>query len=189
MATVSPNAPASDPGLIFYDIAFTKPYEKTSSAPNPWKARYALNLKSAPYTTTWVQMPNITTLRRSLNVPPCRNFADGTEFHTLPMLRDPGTGTVIGDSFDIAIYLQRTFPEGDDLFLEQDLSFECSGPLLIPLSERNYADKVHAEYARFNNAVDNAFTLHVPLMAHGMRFDPEVEEEVRAEFERFGDVK
>lgn len=34
----------------------------------------------------------------------------GTDFYTLPMLQVP-SGEVIGDSFDIANYLEDTFPD------------------------------------------------------------------------------
>ena len=48
-----------DTGLVLYDVAFAAPYDKNNCAPNPWKARYALNFKGAAYSTQWVQMPDI----------------------------------------------------------------------------------------------------------------------------------
>ena len=36
---------------------------------------------------------------------------DGTEKYTLPVLRDPNTGALVTDSFDIATYLDNTYPE------------------------------------------------------------------------------
>ncbi|KAL4071673.1 hypothetical protein V8B97DRAFT_1961661, partial [Scleroderma yunnanense] len=36
---------------------------------------------------------------------------DGSDFYTLPVLRDPNTGAVITDSWDIAVYLENTYPK------------------------------------------------------------------------------
>ena len=36
---------------------------------------------------------------------------DGTEKYTLPVLRDPNTGALVTDSFDIAVYLDDTYSE------------------------------------------------------------------------------
>ncbi|GAB1315443.1 hypothetical protein MFIFM68171_05653 [Madurella fahalii] len=184
MATDSTSA-TSSPRLVLYDVAFASPYEENTCAPNPWKARYALNFKGVAYSTQWVQMTEITKVRRSLGVPPCRKFADGTDFYTLPILTDSETGSAIGDSFDIANYLQNTFPDAGagDLFPAQQLDYECPGALdFVPLSERN--DNVHAEYAQFNTNVDMAFSLHAQLMAQGMRWDPANADTIKAEFAR-----
>ena len=37
--------------------------------------------------------------------------SDGSAIYTLPVLRDPNTSAVITDSFDIAVYLDNTYPE------------------------------------------------------------------------------
>ncbi|KAK0631431.1 hypothetical protein B0T14DRAFT_532194 [Immersiella caudata] len=177
-----------DATFILYDIASLKPYTENSCAPNPWKARYALNFKGLSYRTEWVLMTDIAKVRKGFGLSACRNFADGTAFHTLPVLvtdpKDPSSA--IGDSFDIANYLQKTFPDAGagDLFPEQNLDYTLPAHFqsLVPLSERD--DDVHADYARFQANVDMAFSVHTQLAAHGMRWDPEVEEAVRAEFLR-----
>ena len=180
---------ASRPGIVLYDVAFARPYEENTSAPNPWKARYALNFKGVPYSTQWVQMPDITKVRRSLGIPACRKFADGTDFYTLPIVTDSKTAAVAGDSFDIANYLQNTYPDAGagDLFPSQQLDYVCPGDSLVPLSEQN--DSVHADYARFNTNVDMAFSVHAQLMATGMRWDPAFEDEIKAEFLRRSGMK
>jgi glutathione S-transferase len=180
---------ASRPGIVLYDVAFARPYEENTSAPNPWKARYALNFKGVPYSTQWVQMPDITKVRRSLGIPACRKFADGTDFYTLPIVTDSKTAAVVGDSFDIANYLQNTYPDAGagDLFPSQQLDYVCPGDSLVPLSEQN--DSVHADYARFNTNVDMAFSVHAQLMATGMRWDPAFEDEIKAEFLRRSGMK
>ncbi|RAK84049.1 glutathione S-transferas-like protein [Aspergillus costaricaensis CBS 115574] len=174
------------PTMTYYDIAMRPPVTGNAAAVNPWKARLALNFKNAPYSTTWVKLPEVSKVRRSLNLPACRKFADGSDFYTLPILSDPTTNSLIGDSFDIAVYLQKTYPaSGDgDLFPPQTLDYELKEDLkvLVPLSERN--DTEYADYARFNNNVDAAFSVHTLLMVQKMPFDPETAEESKAEFVR-----
>ncbi|KAK4161194.1 hypothetical protein QBC43DRAFT_324261 [Cladorrhinum sp. PSN259] len=190
--TTAPDATTSPSRLTYYDIAFQQPREQNTAAPNPWKGRYALNFKAAPYTTQWVQMPDITKTRQGLGIPACRKFADGTDFHTLPVLKDNETGAVIGDSLDIANYLQNTFPDSGagDLFPKQDLNFVCPGAveILVPLSKRENVE-IHPDYSLFNTNVDWAFTLHCQLTTEGMLWDPEVKEQIRAEFVRRAGVK
>ncbi|RGP74710.1 hypothetical protein FSPOR_1289 [Fusarium sporotrichioides] len=169
--------------ITFYDIKARAPVEKNAHAPNPWKTRLALNFKGVPYSTTWVALPDIAKTRKSLNVPAGRKFADGRDFHTLPIIQDPTTGALVADSFDIAIYLNKTYSGGSDLFPDQKLDFNFEHPyILIPLSECN--DKEFPDYAKFNMNIDAAFTAHVQLGVQGMPFDPATEEESRAEFVR-----
>jgi glutathione S-transferase len=178
------SATTTTTGLVLYDIAYAPPYEQNASAPNPWKARYALNFKDVPYSTQWVQMPDIAKVRQDLGVPAGRKFADGTDFYTLPILIDSSSGTKLGDSFDIATYLQNNFPDSGagNLFPPQELDYVCPGTSFVPLSERN--DDAHAHYAQFNSNVDMAFSMHAQLMAHGMKWDPKYEEQIKAEFVR-----
>ncbi|KAK4187020.1 hypothetical protein QBC35DRAFT_499843 [Podospora australis] len=189
-STTNPNPPASGKGLVLYDVAFISPREANTAAPNPWKARYALNFKGVPYHTKWVQMPDITRVRKSLGVPPCRKFADGKDFYTLPILTDSSTGAKIGDSFDIAHYLQTTYADSGagDLFPpmpEGRLHYQLSGLMasLVPLSDRSDSE-IHADYAKFQHNVDWAFSLHAQLVSDGMRFDTELQDAIHAEFAR-----
>ncbi|KAF9311190.1 hypothetical protein BG003_007687 [Podila horticola] len=171
-------------GLVFYDIAMRPPVSETCCSPNPWKSRYALNFKKVPYSTSWVQQPDIAKVRPALGVPAGRKFADGSDFHTLPILSDPAHSAIVGDSFDIAVYLQKTYPDSGsgDLFPPQKLDYVFPYDLafLVPLSERN--DSEFTEYNMFNMNVDAAFTMHTLLMAHGLPFDPATEDIARAEF-------
>ncbi|KAG8673006.1 hypothetical protein FPOAC2_06429 [Fusarium poae] len=169
--------------ITFYDIAPRPPVEKNAYAPNPWKARFALNFKGVSYSTTWVALPDIAKTRTSLNVPAGRKFADGKDFHTLPVIQDPTTGALLGDSFDIALYLNKTYSGGGDLFPPQKLDFDFEHPyILIPLSECNNTE--FSDYAKFNMNIDAAFTAHLQLGVQGMPFDPATEEETKAEFVR-----
>ncbi|KAE8384690.1 hypothetical protein BDV23DRAFT_176846 [Aspergillus alliaceus] len=151
--------------IIFYDIATCPPV-----SPNSWKTRLALNFKSLPYSTSWVGLPDIAKVRSSLKVPACRKFADGTDFFTLPIIQDPATGSLVGDSFDNAVYLQRTYPNSGtgDLFPAQTIDY-CP-------------DSEFPEYAKFNVNVDAAFSAHVQLTVQGFPFDPATAEISKAEF-------
>ncbi|KFY15171.1 hypothetical protein V492_02190 [Pseudogymnoascus sp. VKM F-4246] len=176
-------ATTSNP-IIFYDIAQRPPVEETCCAVNPWKSRLALNFKGVPYKTSWVRMPDISKVRGSLNVPACRKFADGSDFNTLPIIHDPATNTFKGDSFDIAVYLQKTYPDSGagDLFPPQKLDYVLDKdlPILIPLSEITGTDFV--DYAKFNQNIDAVFTTHVGLMAYGIPLDPATADITKAEF-------
>lgn len=182
-------SPATSP-IVFYDIATRPPAEETCSSPNPWKTRLALNFKNRPFSTTWVPLPDIGKVRSGLNVPPCRKFADGTDFFTLPIIEDPATGSFLGDSYDIAVYLQKTYPDSGagNLFPPQTLDFNFSHPaILVPLSD--IRDKEFTEYAKFNMNVDAAFTAHTQLTLQGFPFDPATLDSVKAEFIRRAGVK
>ncbi|KFX92368.1 hypothetical protein O988_07303 [Pseudogymnoascus sp. VKM F-3808] len=176
-------ATTSNP-IVFYDIAQRPPVEKTCCAVNPWKARLALNFKAVPYTTSWVPMPDITKVRSSLNIPACRKLLDGSDFYTLPIIHDPATDTYKGDSFDIAAYLQHTYPDSGagDLFPPQKLDYVCTNALelIVPLSAVSGNDFI--EYAKFNQSIDAAFSQYVQLMVNGLPLDPATAEITKAEF-------
>lgn len=86
-------------------------------------------------------MPDITPLREKLGVPANRTLPDGTPYHTLPVVQDLSTGEVIGDSFEIALYLDRAYPDSPRLFK----------PSTVGLT------------AAFNAQVDGIFTKHVAI--------------------------
>lgn len=183
-----PTMTSETPSITFYDIALAPPAQETACSPNPWKSRYALNFKSTPYRTTWVPFLDIPNVRGSLNIPPSRTFADGSPYPTLPIISDPSTGRVVGDSFEIALYLQRQYPSsgGGDLFPAQDLGFSFERDLglfapvaVTPTSELE--DHV-AAYVKFNTSVDSVFTAHTQLMVQGLPFDPAVADKCKAVF-------
>ena len=62
--------------LIYYDIS--SPIEPRSYAPNPSKGRLALSFKGVPFKTTFVEIPDIPKVRKSLDCPATRKFGDGT---------------------------------------------------------------------------------------------------------------
>ncbi|KAH6639535.1 hypothetical protein C7974DRAFT_133933 [Boeremia exigua] len=171
--------------FIFYDIASS--HEPRSFAPNPSKSRFALSFKRVPFKTAFFDLPDIPNVRQGLECPATRKFHDGSDYFTLPMLQDP-SGKMIGDSFDIANYLEDTFPtSGGQLFPSNStrtgLDYESpqkDQTILIPLTTNEGAK--NEDYARFNWHVDATFTAHVGLVAYYMPFKPEVEEVTRAIF-------
>lgn len=148
--------------ITLFDIASGPPLR--TFAPNPWKARYALNFKRVPYQTKWIHMPDIASVRQGLGMPANRTLPDGTPYHTLPVIQDSSTGELVGDTFEIALYLDKTYP---------------TSPRLIPAGTEGLT-------AAFNAQVDGIFTTYV-ILADRMPFDASVADKVKDIFaERFG---
>ncbi|KAI4640330.1 hypothetical protein J4E93_008535 [Alternaria ventricosa] len=174
--------------LIFYDIS--SPIQPRSFAPNPSKARLALSFKNVPFKTTWIDILDIPTVRKGLNCPATRKLDDGSDFHTLPMLQDPSVGKVIGDSFDIANYLDDTFPDSGGCLFPKDsthigLDYESPNKdtmFYAPLTLNEGAK--HKAYAKFNTHVDATFSAHVMLVAQYMPFNPETADAVKAQMSK-----
>lgn len=181
--------------LVLYDIS--SPRVPRSYAPNPSKARLALSFKRAPFRTTWVDMLDIPLTRQGLNCPPTRHLDDGSDFFTLPVLHNPISGQTIGDSFDIATYLDTTFAASSDANSPHDLfppnspvtkiilaydSPAADTPFYAPLTHIEPASDLHAAYARFNRHVDATFSTHMLLVAQRLPFNPATAEAVKALF-------
>lgn len=175
----------SDP-LIFYDISST--VEPRSYAPNPSKSRLALSFKRIPFKTTWVDILDISDVRRGLGCPARRKFDDGSDFYTLPILQDPASGKVLGDSFDIADYLENAFPDSGGCLFPPDstrngLDYESphkDTPFFAPLT-CTYGSK-HEAYARFNVHIDATFTVNMALYGQYLPFNPRTADAVKALF-------
>lgn len=155
---------SSSSPLLLYDIASGPPVHPY--APNPWKARYALNFKRAPFKTEWVDLSEVASMRQSLGAAPVRFHSDGRPYPTLPVLKDPSGGTVIGDSFDIAVWLEKKYPEGPRLFRQQQSI---------------------GIYAAFNAHMDSVFPAGAALCGQGIPFNPATEAKCKAAMcERIG---
>jgi glutathione S-transferase len=114
-----------------------------------------------PYTTEWVELPDVKTTRIKYDVAPVRKLPNDEDFYTLPMIHDPATDTWVGDSFDIAMYLDQQYPD--------------SGVRLFPPGHIG----VHRD---FNVHVDALFTRHVVLCSDGLPFNPETADITKVEF-------
>ncbi|KAI9028039.1 hypothetical protein DFJ74DRAFT_661539 [Hyaloraphidium curvatum] len=173
--------------LVLYDIS--SPRVPRSYAPNPSKARLALSFKRVPFKTTWVDILDIPKVRQGLHCPAVRKLDDGSEYYTLPMLRDPASGKVVGDSYDIAEYLEENFPDSGGCLFPADSTgtgMDYESPhkdtfFYAPLSDRQKESK-HKEYARFNVHVDATFSGGMGAFGYYLPFNPETAEAVKKLF-------
>ncbi|KAI0667609.1 hypothetical protein C8Q78DRAFT_1081920 [Trametes maxima] len=130
--------------IVFYDIPGKTDALKAWS-PNTWKTRYSLNYKGLPYKTVWVEYPDIEAVLRKLGAPATEQKPDGSPYYTLPAIYDPNTKTAVVDSFEIARYLDKTYPDtprlipaGTDalhvafIHAWRGLLMNDLGPLVIP---------------------------------------------------------
>ncbi|KAK3497887.1 uncharacterized protein B0T23DRAFT_452053 [Neurospora hispaniola] len=74
---------------------------------NPWKTRFALNYKSLPYHTQWLEYPDIRPTL-SPHLPPAAP-EPSTSSYTIPAIRFPD-GTYMMDSKTIAVALEERYP-------------------------------------------------------------------------------
>ena len=170
--------------LVLYDIS--SPKQPRSYAPNPSKARLALSFKRVPFKTTWVDILDIPDTRKGLHCPATRKLDDDSDFFTLPMLQDPVSGKVVGDSFDIANYLEDTFPgSGGRLFppnsTRTGLDYESphrDTVFFAPITSNQGAK--NEAYARFNLHVDATFSAQMVLHGVNLPFNPETVDAAKA---------
>ncbi|KAJ6557293.1 hypothetical protein DFH09DRAFT_541899 [Mycena vulgaris] len=135
--------------IVFYDIPSTAPGCVWS--PNTWIIRYALNFKGLPYSTTWVEYPDIADVCKAIGAEPSMIRKNGTPYYSLPVIRDPNTGTVVSDSARIAEYLDATYPDT---------------PKLIPAGTRTLQK---AFRAAFDNASGPIAPYIIPAIAGILR--------------------
>lgn len=174
------------PDLTLYDIS--SPLQPRSYAPNPSKARLALGFKGAPFRTEWVDILDIERVRRGLKCPATRKLDDGSDFFTLPMLRDASTGTVLGDTFDIALHLDEAFPSGAPLFPPREAKLKgkwatyespAKDTLFFAPITTN-AGSAHPAFANFNLHVDATFSANMALYGQFLPFNPQTAEATKA---------
>ncbi|THU89660.1 hypothetical protein K435DRAFT_760842 [Dendrothele bispora CBS 962.96] len=96
--------------IIFYDFP-SKKAGVNGWNPNTWKTRFSLNYKGIPYKTVWVEYPDVEPTLKALGARPTKKKPDGSPMYTLPAISDPSTGAIITESFDIAQYLDKTYPD------------------------------------------------------------------------------
>jgi len=106
---------------------------------------------------------DIKATRMAHGVAPVRKLPDGSDFYTLPIIHDPATDIYVGDSFDIAVYLDQAYPQ--------------SGLRLFP------PDSIGVHRV-FNAHVDALFTRYVGLSTERFPFNLETAEASKAEFLR-----
>ncbi|KIL63379.1 hypothetical protein M378DRAFT_127830 [Amanita muscaria Koide BX008] len=95
--------------IVLYDIPSKQP--GISWNPNILKARLTLNYKRIPYRTEWVECPDIESKCKEIGIPSTRTKPDGSPMYTLPAIWDPATKTGVAESYLIAKYLDKTYPD------------------------------------------------------------------------------
>jgi glutathione S-transferase len=179
--------------LVLYDIS--SPLQPRSYAPNPSKARLTLSFKRVPFKTIWVDIVDINDVRKGLDCPATRKLDDGSDYYTLPMLQDPNSGKVIGDSFDIANYLEDTFPDANlSLFPAKStrtgLDYESPSKdtmFFAPITTN--AGSKNEDYAQFNLHVDATFSAYMILCAQYLPFNPKTADAAKALFVKRAHLK
>ena len=73
--------------------------------------RFTLEYKGLPYTTVWLDLPDIAPTLQELNIAPTGKWQDGSPMYTLPAIVDPSTGAALADSAAIARYLDTAYPD------------------------------------------------------------------------------
>jgi glutathione S-transferase len=75
--------------------------------------RLTLNYKRVPYKTVWVESADIQRAMKEAGAVPLSGgkWPDGVERYSVPAIKDPDTGKVLSDSFEIAQYLDEKFPD------------------------------------------------------------------------------
>ncbi|KAF5358752.1 hypothetical protein D9758_008594 [Tetrapyrgos nigripes] len=84
-------------------------------SPNTWKTRYSLNFKGLPFKVIWVEYPDIEPTLKAAGIAPFTTRKDGSPYYSLPAIYDPKTGTGLTESFAIAEYLDKTYPDTPQL--------------------------------------------------------------------------
>ncbi|KAF5348513.1 hypothetical protein D9756_009566 [Leucocoprinus leucothites] len=100
--------------ITLYDLGAKDPIKCWS--PNPWKARYVLNMKKLPYRTIYVGFEEVDRVIREAGIPPSRYEPDGKPFHSVPSIIDDATGARVTDSYKIAEYLDKQYPDTPKAF-------------------------------------------------------------------------
>ncbi|KAI6163677.1 hypothetical protein EDD17DRAFT_1895443 [Pisolithus thermaeus] len=94
--------------LILYDIP--SKLEGNYWSPSTAKPRFILGYKGLPFQVEWVEYPDIAPRMKEIGARK-NKFLYGGEGYTLPVLYDPNTSALITDSWEIAEYLEKTYPE------------------------------------------------------------------------------
>ncbi|XP_006456238.1 hypothetical protein AGABI2DRAFT_211106 [Agaricus bisporus var. bisporus H97] len=150
---------SAPPSITLYDIPGHTPQPW---APNIWRVRFILNFKRLPYTTVWVEFPDVETTLRSINAPPTAVRSDGRPIYSLPVIvdpsRNPNAPDIVSNANHIAEYLEsryparQVFPTGSramqTLFVHyiQEVVAKPLLPIMIPLSHQGMAERSRSHF-------------------------------------------
>ena len=116
-------------------------------------------------------------------------FDDGSDYYTLPMLHVPSTNTTLGDSFDIATFLDENFPThgAGRLFPPRSRGkwqgYESPAPdvAFAPITTNAGAATEYAAYAKFNLHVDATFSTAMVGYGQYLPFNPKTADAAKAQ--------
>ncbi|KAG7094515.1 hypothetical protein E1B28_005346 [Marasmius oreades] len=97
--------------ITLYDMGPSSFPESMGGSPHVRKVIFTLNYKSLPFKITTLHFDSIEPTAKSLNAPPTTTKPDGSPKYTVPFIHDTRTGKSISDSFLIAEYLDKTYPD------------------------------------------------------------------------------
>ncbi|KAI0035011.1 hypothetical protein K488DRAFT_44207 [Vararia minispora EC-137] len=117
--------------IVFYDVPQAVPEGADPSerawSPHTWKTRYALNMKKLPYTTTWIEYPDMAGELQKYGVAQEKRLYRGVPKYTVPTIIDPNTKRAVADSEAIALYLDDHYPDiGPRFFPPHTRSLQCA---------------------------------------------------------------
>jgi glutathione S-transferase len=78
--------------------------------------RIVLNYKGIPHKTEWVEFPDIASVAKHIGAPHTALRRSGEPLYTVPILRDPTTNWSIAGTLQIALSLERMYPDAPKLF-------------------------------------------------------------------------
>jgi glutathione S-transferase len=73
--------------------------------------RYALNYKGIQFETQFIEYPDIEPLSKKIGAKPTGTNPDGSPLYTIPFIYDEDTKTAVSETIDIALYLDKRFPD------------------------------------------------------------------------------
>lgn len=72
--------------------------------------------KKLPFNIQWIEFPDIEGKWKELGAPASDKLPDGQDYYTAPMVVDSETGEMVVDSWKVAEWLDKKFPETPALF-------------------------------------------------------------------------
>lgn len=99
--------------ITLYDLAAP---QGIASSPNSWKTRLCLAHKGLKHKTEWLEYPAISGVSKANGIAPTGALHDGRPLYTIPAIVDNADDgekprTALADSFEIAKYLDRAYPD------------------------------------------------------------------------------
>ncbi|KAI9732273.1 MAG: hypothetical protein M1818_007592 [Claussenomyces sp. TS43310] len=101
-------AAQTEPEIVLYDLACTK---NVCFSPAVWRIRLMLNYKHIPYTTIFLEFPDIEPTLKGLGLVPGGSASGDQYKYTVPAIQHVPTNTYMMDSVPIAQFLESTYPD------------------------------------------------------------------------------